>query len=219
MTILNIVDTIMPSKKKKIALENMTASEKHLYENLKLARYVLAWENDNIEKEYWIASDNNLIDLAIEQPQSKADFLEIFWLWEKKYNLCWELFIAVIIDFLNYEIIDSRVQKYYDITEDSDLIKDLKIRKEKIKKENNLKMFNLLLKLDKEERDLFDKLYEYRESILKKTKAFRFMLDDTCLIKIVEFKPASKDELMNIEWFWEKCYELFWEWILEIINC
>lgn len=208
----------MIPRQKKVAQENMTASEKRLYENLKLARYVLAWENENIEKEYWIATDNNLIDLAIEQPQSKADFLEIYGLWEKKYNLCWELFIAVIIDFLNYEIIDSRVQKYYDITEDSNLIKELKARKEKIKKQNNLKMFNLLSKLDQQERDLFDKLYDYRELILKKTKAFRFMLDDVCLIKIVEKKPASKYELMSIEWFWEKCYELFWEWILGIIN-
>lgn len=189
---LNGIEVVFPSQKaKRNELSKSVSSEVNtsaLYKALKSKRSELA--NKTGSPAYTIFSNKTLDELVEKMPKTEFEFLDIYGISQKRCEAYAKDFLPIIINFNGSDspVQKPSAQKYF--------IPKLKNRDER----------------------LFQDLREFRlnHALEKGIKAFH-VFGNTTLNEIVEVKPKTKEELLEVKGIGEWKLEQIGDAVLEII--
>lgn len=188
----NGIQVIFPSQKdKKPTLSisnNLEINKTVLYEALKSKRLELANKAGN--PAYTIFTNKTLGDLVEKMPKTEDEFLDIYGISQKRCDAYAKDFLPIIINFNESDasIVTPSAQKY------------------------------VIPKLKNQDEILFQELRAFRlnHALDNGQKAFH-VFGNTTLYEIVESKPKTKEELLDVKGIGERKLEQIGDAVLEIV--
>ena len=189
---VNGIEVIFPSQKDKKAtlpISTPTATDKPaLYEAIKSKRLELA--NKTRSPAYTIFTNKTIDDLVEKMPTTEVQFLGIYGISQKRCDAYTQEFLPIITNFNvnNSSIVKPSDQKY------------------------------VIPKLKNQDETLFQELREFRlnHALEKGLKAFH-VFGNTTLYEIIEMKPKTREELLNVKGIGERKLEQIGDAVLEIV--